>query len=63
MNAGEDLVQVRGHDHQTLDALLQLHQGGTDGLEQHVVALDLEEKAKQATDESSFNLPSLIFVQ
>ena len=26
VDAGEDLLQVRGHDDQTLDALLQLHQ-------------------------------------
>lgn len=41
VDAVKHLLQVRGHDHQTLDPLLQLHQGRLDGLQQDIVALDL----------------------
>lgn len=44
MDALEDFLQIGGHDHQTLDALLQLHQGTLDGLQETVVAMDLQRK-------------------
>ena len=39
--AGKDLLQFRGHHHQSLDPLLQLHQRAPDGSEKNVVALNL----------------------